>query len=191
MRRQDAVDTVGKALFAQHWVESLSHREWWLIDSYRSPSFGDVTYPSSIESGLPIVPPALRDELDRAIDRQAWLEDQLGACHNWLVNSGFPDDLEEIDREKFDEKFAGYFRIKKPTSLSIPTKKTAEAFVRDFIVSTDTPTLLGCRAASRARFRGRRDVIDEAYHAVARELEISVKQGPRRPRRNVRENAAE
>jgi hypothetical protein len=188
MRRDDAIDKLAKAMFGEHFVDSLSHREWWLIDSYRSPSFqNEFSFPG-YSTNLSTVPPALRDELDRAIDRQAWFETQLEACHNWLINSGFPAEKEDIDRAAFDELFAKYFRVTKPVTASIPTVRTAEAFVRDYLANSAAPTLVGCRTAARSRFRGRRELLDEAYRRLATEQGVPLKQGPRR---NVRENAAE
>jgi hypothetical protein len=180
--REDAVERLGKAIYGEEWIEGLSHRQWWLMDTYQSASTSSAVFPGTL-----IAPPAIQNELDLALDRLAWMESQLDACHNWLINTGFPEDLKDLNRADFDSRFAEYFSSARKAANSTPNSRTAEIFIRECFAEGKKPTLVECRAIAKQRFKGGREMIDRAYHKVAREEGIIVKPGPRIVRNNSSE----
>jgi hypothetical protein len=83
-------------------------------------------------------------------------------------------------------------RLDNETGATTPkfTEETAAAFVAKFMAEHPEGTLEDVRKAATVTGQGRRELIDETYRDWKAKRGESIKRGPRRSRKELRENAA-
>ena len=168
----EAIEDVGVKYYGADWIRDLSHRELWLIDSYDLPA--GVFYPAF--DLKPVVPANLREELERALDRHAWMLDQRAAVIDFIKSKGFEEGKPVRLREQPSPRVPRHF-----------TEASAAAFVAEFFQNTAAPTIQGCEAAARAAgYSGYRNIIRKCYERQNSQREVPVKQG----RKKLPENPA-
>ncbi|OSJ22159.1 hypothetical protein BSZ19_47095 [Bradyrhizobium japonicum] len=168
----EAIEDVGVKYYGADWIKDLSHRELWLIDTYDLPA--DVFYPTF--DLKPVVPASLREELERALDRQAWMLDQHAAVADFLKSKGY-EEGEPIDNPRLEQ---AHLRVSRRF-----TSETAAAFVADFFRNNEAPNVQACESAARdAGYTGYRAIIRKNYEVQNSQREVPIKQGRKKLPKN-------
>jgi hypothetical protein len=114
----EAVNVVGKAIFHDDWIVSLTERERWLLGRYMdgvkpessSVMPGLVRYVVAGRSWAEIpTSAALVKEVDQALDRRDWREAQRERAIGWLEDHGFDFDAPCVEKEALAREMAKDF----------------------------------------------------------------------------------
>lgn len=108
----DAARRVGRAMFGDEWINTITPREIWLIERYvegRSRGEGSSILSRSVVwemggrrwSEYPS-DPALVAEVERARDKRDWSKDQWAQARDWLEEHGFDLDAADIDQRTLE-----------------------------------------------------------------------------------------
>jgi hypothetical protein len=130
----EAVEDVGRKHYGDDWVNELTHRELWLIDNYDLPT--DLHYPTF--DARQVVPSSMRDELERALDRQAWMLDQHSAVADFLKSKGY-EEGNPVDNPHLEE--LGH--AAKAKTLRTPPEQKRTKAILDELFSDGIPAALG------------------------------------------------
>jgi hypothetical protein len=124
----EAVRKVGRAMFRDNRIESLTVRERWLIERYIDKSYTPAEKASSILpghithvgiDGEPIIAvrdPMLLGEIEAARDRRDWMNTQFDRVDEWLERRGFDIGSDSLDTDAFDRALASAFPARPPTA---------------------------------------------------------------------------
>jgi hypothetical protein len=162
----DAARCVGRAMFADEWIDTITARETWLIERYvegRVRHEGAVLprkttweiggrrwseYPSD---------PALVAEVEQARDKRDWSEDQWERAFVWLEENGFHLDADEIDQDAFE---AAMFRLRaqpqpdEAKTIDVPHDTLVAFFRERYGAPRETPNREVMNHAAEQHFGG-------------------------------------
>lgn len=158
---KQAWQAVGRVLFGDDFIERLSAGEKFLIAEY-----GDPTTPGGIANPWRLPPPALADELAKAVHRKKFKLSQDIAIASWFEAKGFVLRQAAFDRDALDSALG-----RCPTASVKPrplneraAAKVAKKYIDGEKDAHRRPTLVGCEAAARAAgWAGGRGFLRTAY----------------------------
>jgi hypothetical protein len=165
---------VASARYGDEWIGRLTRREEFMIKRY-----GPTTSASKLQGGITIVnsrafplSKPLWEELEHALFRQEWMNEQYEWFEQWFKDHDFDPDHDEIDRDAFErafEKTFGSATTKQSAESKHLNEGTAGDFAAKYIQDEEkagrAPTQDGCeRAARAAGYGGCRALVRAAYH---------------------------
>jgi hypothetical protein len=190
----EAGKRVAHVRYGDEWIGRLTRREEFLIKRYGGPQTTSVITP--INSSAFSLSGPLRDELDHALFRREWKNEQYEWVEQWFEDHGFDPDHDELDRDAFElafEKAFGSAADRLAPLLPADTtgnagdvvstaskhfnERSARDFVADYIKGKENaglrPTQGGLEDRARERgYHGGRELLRKAFHELA-----SVKPG--------------
>ena len=113
-----AVEQVGRAMYGDAWIGSLTKREDWLIRRYvegvapaseaSSMMRGSVRWEIGGRKWAECPgDPKIVEEVEQARDRRDFMEEQSERAFDWLEDHGFDPDASSLDREALFSALAG------------------------------------------------------------------------------------
>ncbi len=155
---------VGRSLFGDTWIGSLTGRERWLIERYVDRQETSSIIASGVTffgPGGPIPAvndPALRAEIEAALDRRDWMKSQYDRAYDWLESRGFDIESDTLDADAFRRAFVSRF----PAEIA-PSARPKD-HDKKAVSSPLSPSLASARSCG-PRKRGRKPTVRESVTA--------------------------